>query len=1700
MEIYDLDKYRRKKNGNKNTGILGKNNEPLLVSVKGVGGELKSYVEQIAGIAKDPYLQVFYELLQNANDSGATTLYCYFIESFLLVVNNGERFNTNYASSSDENEDDTTDALWSFLTKSKSTKVNDQLSVGEKGIGSKLIYTLLPKANNATKEFSKQIAEEVIDKNNGIILFSWGERQNYLDLLDFSDEGFFSIEDEDAPILAKIINTYFPSMPNEEDATNKSLFESEEINVLKKILKSVSYREYTNGSYIEESSLNRGSLLFLKIGEGVKEIIESKYPIIFDGLSLALNFFNRNVNRIVIDGKEIKKEILTVHSSEANVIDEGESIIYKFSIAYFEKTFLEYIKQKNDNKINDVNLYKFAPIHNEKHGLNFYVNAIFSVSDSRQNINWAPSDILRLEEVENGIYEYLDLLYTESFERFWNFYRVLILTNFNSNTEEHVYQFKQKIKNYLLNRIPTLSKNIQKIVFIKNSSIDIVLSALGIINYDWAYLGQTDYEIELIKNCYLTNFGFKNKNVTDIIADADEQKINAWFKILKNDEYSIFIKELNEHCRVALKPKLNTLKWIKGSDGNFYSLSDNLNTSFWVNDSRLSTISEILKNIGCVLSYTDFSPNIKLDTFIKEELDDNKLFKKVADTIDFSISPFNTKKLTPVNKNTLFHFFKKSYFNNVKIFQNSSGDYVALNDLIQTSVVDGLKKSLIPAKFRLASSDNHNDYEAFLTKKTEVFEKFIVKYWNEWTANLGALTVGLVEDFYNLVQDFYKAGRTNNFKSTNPICSFTINNKFEHYNDCIAVKYNVTLEKDVTNLLSKFGKTPIHIKLISKFQDDDFVFHNTLQLKDIILEKDFQNNKIILNSHEIEILFKLFVINEYERPFDHIYFEEENKLFIPYNKTKESPEQVLVSEPNLRNFIQKNNQILILLPTGLENIVVSNKIRINNDLHALREVIKEYGFEKDFAFAVYKIYNSDKTKYVTLLKDYIVKLTKRFDLVTDNQNAPFSNNSPEVIIAKLLDEYLRMFPDMKNHLKQKIFIDGTSLIELVISDSVELREQEYSLSILLNKYSINAGLIGKAKNILSAAGSLSNLLESEQLDADQVYSELLETIEDIECFEQFRFLINYQVENYNEDFDYSFIINYANSNKNSTLDILFKDDILFGKYFQFDDWVITESALVNSNNVNYLLPGEGIPKWVFKWIQNDPKKIEYLYRCGVKKDEILLDRLFFDKKSEKSSSEPKDIFWTKGDLKWCIKSQKSWKIIESAEEIELLKEKVKESLEKASKDCFGITYTSPDYIQVEVLQPSSKFSILNKNHFKNDTHGLKELSVISLLKIGFNLLFENQYPNITNKIEKEYNIKVIHYNLHNQIDKQSIETSSVEWEAPQYTNEWKNNKWGKGSIYYRIFISDTLIKYDFALEAAEQESITLKKVEVAKVVTEKTTIENDEAKFVYISKPALLEKENSVEKVLQVLEDYELDEFDKDALIELLINQNKIVNTSSDDERTDKVVITSTNNGKKIDNGFDVTPEEQELLELLKELGLDNENLLRDLLKNRNKKDRKELTPNKITGLKGEKIVYEFLKHFYEPQGFHIDWSALRGVAEYDFMIYKGESFEYPTEVRAYVDAKTTGLEGVDSDAIPFYVAQSQLKFLKELENEGKTNYFLARLNLKTAEKLGGFEVKVEYDESKVPNVIIDKNLTQEIFNELKRIIDFLNLSFYVLK
>jgi hypothetical protein len=1700
MDIYDLEEYRLRRTENKPHNDLDDEDNAFLKAIRGDGGPIKAYIEEIAGIASIPYLQVFFELLQNAHDAGADTLYLYFVDNYFLIVNNGDRFST-FASKGK------IDALWAFINKNKSSKYGNLNSIGEKGIGSKLLYSLLP-TTSGNKKLSERIADELIKENNSIILYSWCKRQQYTDLIDFSNNSFSKTNNEIAPILAKFIHTYYPAMPNEKDAKGSILFKEEEVEVLRNALKSVNYREYKEGSELESSLLNSGSLLFLKLGEGVKKEILDGWQNVEEGLSIALNFFegNSSVKRIIFNGTEISKQKLKVIHGEETT-DSEDSSKYPFAIAYSIDSFDEIISKRH---VEEVNLFRYAPANKEKYGLWFYINAMFSLEGNRQEVVWQDEyNKNRLGYIVKQIVYYLDSL-KSNFEEYWYFYRVLLFSDLKNHIptqtgfkDDSINYLKSTLFEYIENFVPSVSGfyDIKSNVKLNSTNLNINLSQIGIVTYQWVFLG-TKHDT-IVQKRFEEILGITKKNIADIILEAEEQKLNSWLKTLNDVEYLTFIEEIEKYSKEALKPKLRTLKWIKGTDGAFYSLYDNGSSAFWVLDKRMLGIFDILKSLGYPVSEKDFSNLNNLNNFITGELDNNQLLKKVIEIVDYDYNSNYTKNLTPSNKQALFHFFKNNLGkpDNIKIFSNCLYNFVSLKDLIQTTVADSCEKSLIPAKFKLAESDKHTDYEPYLVKKSEVFDELIVPFWDEWTANLGTTPPIKIKDFYDLIQYFYlEGGRKNNkLKIGNSVSAFTFNQRFEKFENCIALKYDKTKEIEVVDLLGKLGKIPIHLDFLTLMKDANFVLNNPTDLTDILLEEGLE-----LDLGEVELILKLFVLNDYSNPFKEVYFKEDNNVFTIHKKFHDSPEQVYVTDLNLLNFIPGKSKTCVLLPSSLKNIVV-NKIAIHEELYTLRKLFKEFGFEKDFALSVYNNYNLDKINNIDILKDYIGRLPNIFNLVSSNQNTRFSNNSPEVILAKLLDEYLRIFQGEKKNIKAKIYIDGTPLIELVISDSVVLREQEYSLSNLLNKYSKNAGLIGKAKKNLSAAGSLNNLLESEQLDADDVYYELLETIEEIESIVQFRFLINYQVENNDEDFDFSLIENYANSNKTDILNLLYKDDIKFDDYFQFNDWVVKQSAIAKPANILYLMTGEGIPEWVSIWINNDSNKVQFLYNCGVKDDKILTDRLFLDQKIEKESSESNELFWTLGDLDWCYRNQKKWPMKSDTDEIECLKKKIKLTADKETGLCFAIVYDSFDYLKIDSLGANAKPAILDKNNFVNDVHNLKEIAVSKIQANGMTLLSEIQGNDVIKNIEKKLSLNIIRYSLDNQIDRQSIQKSSKEWDEPQYSEEWKNTAWGKNRVLYRIFITETLIKYDYALEAPNEESISLKNVELAEVVTETSTIEleNEEkdTTYVYISKPELLKKENHVERVLQVLEDYGQNPFEKDALIALLINnKNKAEGVNYSSNQSEKIPITSTIGGKKVEEGFDVTPEEQELLQLLKELGLDDEQLLRDLLNNRNKKERKKMTPNKITGLKGEKIIYEFLKYFYEPKGYKIDWSAKRGVAEFDFMVYQGEDLNDYSKVRAFIDAKTTGLEGVDSDAIPFYVAQSQLTFLKKLQGLGLSNYYLARLNLRTAEHLGSFEVEVLYNEENIPyDAIIPNELSADYFTELRKIIDFLNLSFYVL-
>ena len=101
--------------------------------------------------------QAIYEFLQNAVDAHATEFYIFWDKENFLVINNGDKFDVV--------------GIRSILNFSQSPKTRSKCSIGNFGIGFKLIHRLV--GNKVEETDEENGLKEIIYKYNGPVLFSW---------------------------------------------------------------------------------------------------------------------------------------------------------------------------------------------------------------------------------------------------------------------------------------------------------------------------------------------------------------------------------------------------------------------------------------------------------------------------------------------------------------------------------------------------------------------------------------------------------------------------------------------------------------------------------------------------------------------------------------------------------------------------------------------------------------------------------------------------------------------------------------------------------------------------------------------------------------------------------------------------------------------------------------------------------------------------------------------------------------------------------------------------------------------------------------------------------------------------------------------------------------------------------------------------------------------------------------------------------------------------------------------------------------------------------------------------------------------------------------------------------------------------------------------------------------------------------------
>lgn len=618
-ERYLTDERHFKPNSGYDTSFIGCSHQfPNGTFVKGFfdlyhgdKNNIDGFLRNFLKIAEDG--QAIYEFLQNAADCNSSLFYMFYNDDYFLAVNNGNVFKQS--------------GLRSLLNIAQSTKSSSS-QIGRFGIGFKLVHRLVGKGDGVT---------ELINDYKGPIMFSWSKKSDLVDLMNHSQvESVDNIDDDsNLPYLLKLVITNFPVEPNE---TVKDL------NYQSRVL--FSDNEYAElceqvnnflSPYIYTDDLNQGSLFFIKLGEGKRELLDKDYEQHLKvGVEYSLNTL-KGLNNVRVNGTPIVKIPLEL---ENGIIEKGTDTFnlinpeYKdddihFSIGYNKIDFTEANPfEKVDALKKSPTFYKYFPLSDEIHQSAIFIHCdSLSNEANRRKMHEDATNKELIPEIANFIVEKLEEYREQNdSESFCQLYANLLLSDTphdNSDWLKAVYY--DIIQEYIVRSIPTengfadYSSNVK----IKEIQTDIPLS---VINDDYQWFKWDGDNVDKLLSSAKEKLGISTLDIYHFIIYANVDRLNSWISSVDDATYESFLDEINA-IHAILKdtrfvPKIRNVRLFRFTDGKFRSYNDiikqyNGNPHFAYNriiytTTKTEGISDELIALGFVLSEINISnyPNI----------------------------------------------------------------------------------------------------------------------------------------------------------------------------------------------------------------------------------------------------------------------------------------------------------------------------------------------------------------------------------------------------------------------------------------------------------------------------------------------------------------------------------------------------------------------------------------------------------------------------------------------------------------------------------------------------------------------------------------------------------------------------------------------------------------------------------------------------------------------------------------------------------------------------------------------------------------------------------------------------------------------------------------------------------------------------------------------------------------------------------
>ncbi len=697
--------------------------------------------------------QAIYEFLQNAADSQSTECVVIYDEQYFMVLNNGKTFT----------EKDLKALLNSFQgTKSDKSKAENCGKIGRYGIGFKLAYRLMGKSDGA---------DELLNNLAGPLLFSWHNKKQFDELVNYKGNGKFNednkIEGSDASWLLKIILACFPVGLGETvkdlDYNEKVLFENDELDELIGFLNK-------NKEQISKLSMSQGSLFFLKFGPKKHEKLKESLLNIQSGIGYSMNTL-KTLEKVVLQDTIVEKFAI---DTEKFHIEPGTEdfmrIDPEFPFCPIDITLgipkeLEHMKTLKRSP----SIYQFFPMRNERHSMAYFIHSTsFSkITDRTRLDDQGEANIESFKYITKAIKKQLAKYRQDNFAQYCILYRALL---FSDKSDEYDADL---INNHLYNPlleavrsgIPTHKKNfyLKDLVVVKDTALNIDPMSLG-IGKEWFYWHNVESDKELMNEAVNNaKLGLRRWGLKDLIIEGSAQLLDNWVENLSKSEYELFVSELKHlEFDIAFLDKFQYLKCFRFSDNKgkvqCFSIKDlQAQDNVFLMSVRTMPIKEEIKALGFGVLEFNIQDYAEILKHLEKQLDylssDRSLYNKITERTVHA-------NLSAKQKHILFEFLaglngiRGEELRKLPLFSNGYGNVMPLQSLIAPSA------SVEPwlEDFKIHQNEDAEFLKKFYNQSDswEIYEFIIAPYWNDLVLHSTLKDDDSVRNFYEKVQQFYR--------------------------------------------------------------------------------------------------------------------------------------------------------------------------------------------------------------------------------------------------------------------------------------------------------------------------------------------------------------------------------------------------------------------------------------------------------------------------------------------------------------------------------------------------------------------------------------------------------------------------------------------------------------------------------------------------------------------------------------------------------------------------------------------------------------------------------------------------------------------------------------------------------------------------------------------------------------------------------